>query len=66
MCKHEYVNYQNKLYYIYRKVNSNRIKEQFVQEIKDFWSCDIVLKYANQENTDFLFLREVPELEVSN
>lgn len=66
MFKHEYINYQDKLYYVYRRVKTNKIKEHFVQEIKDFWVCDIVLKYTNQVDTDFLFLREIPELEIEN
>lgn len=64
MGKHEYLNYQNKLYYIFKRVNSNRIKSEHIQEIKNFWLCDIVLKY-NQHNEDvFIFLREVSELEI--
>lgn len=64
MGKHEYLNYQNKLYYIFKRVNSNRIKSEYIQEIKNFWLCDIVLKY-NQHNEDvFIFLREVSELEI--
>lgn len=66
MFKLEYINYQGKLYYIYRRTKSNKIKENYVQEIKDFWMCDIVLKYTNEVDTDFLFLREIPELQIEN
>jgi hypothetical protein len=64
MPKYEYVNYQNKLYYIYRKIKITQIKEEIVQEIKDYWLCDLVLKYANQDDNSFLFLREITDLEV--
>lgn len=64
MPKYEYVNYQNKLYYIYRKIKITQIKEEIVQEIKDYWLCDLVLKYTNQDDNSFLFLREITDLEV--
>lgn len=64
MPKYEYVNYQNKLYYIYRKIKITQIKEEIIQEVKDFWLCDLVLKYSNQDDNSFLFLREIPDLEI--
>lgn len=66
MYPKEFVNYQNKLYWIYRKVKHDKIKEGFIQEIKDFWRCDIVLKHRFNEDDVLLFLREIPELEILN
>jgi hypothetical protein len=66
MCPKEYVNYQNKLYWIYRRVKQDKIKEGFVQNIKDYWDCDIVLKHRFNEDDVLLFLREIPELEILN
>jgi hypothetical protein len=64
MCPKEYVNYQNKLYWIYRRVKQDKIKEGFVQNIKEYWDCDIVLKHRFNEDDVLLFLREIPELEI--
>lgn len=60
----EYINYNNKLYWIYRKVNQTSIKEDRVQDVKTFWNCDMVVKHKNQDDNILLFLVEIPELEV--
>ena len=64
MFPKEFVNYDNKLYWIYRKIKSNQIKEGFVQNIKEYWNCDIVIKNRNQEDEILFFLREIPEVEL--
>lgn len=58
----ETITYQDKLYYIYRRINVTQLKTEHVSELKDFWLCDIVIRgrYQN-ENESFLFLREIPE-----
>ena len=58
------INYQDKLYWIYRKVKQTHLKEENIQFVKDFWYCDIVLKFKNNEDESLLFLREITELEV--
>jgi hypothetical protein len=58
----ETVTYQNKLYYIYRKVKSTQLKTEYVSELKEFWVCDIVIRGRHQNNDDvFLFLREISD-----
>jgi hypothetical protein len=64
MCPKEYVNYQNKLYWVYRRVKQDRIKEGFVQNIKQYWDCDVVVKHKFNEDDVLLFLIEIPELEI--
>jgi hypothetical protein len=66
MYPKEFVNYQNRLYWIYRKVKNDRIKEGFVQDIKNYWNCDLVVKHRHNEDDLLLFLREIPELEILN
>jgi hypothetical protein len=66
MLLKEFINYQNKLYWIYRKIKESHVKEENIQHIKEFWNCDIVLKFRNGEIDSLLFLREIPELEVLN
>ena len=57
----ELVNYQDKLYRVYRKINKNRIKEGFINNVKEAWHCDIVLKNKNQEDETLMFLIEIPD-----
>ena len=60
------IKYQDKLYWIYRKVKQTHLKEENIQPVKDFWRCDIVLKFKNNEDESLLFLKEITELEVLN
>ena len=64
MLPREYVNYQDKLYWVYRKVNQSQVKEQSVSDLKDFWMCDIVIKSKNQNNNTLLFMREIVEAKI--
>lgn len=66
MFPKELVNYQNKLYWIYRKVKQHFIKEGHVQDVKELWNCDIVLKHRNSDDEYLLFLREIPEVELAD
>ena len=66
MYPKEFVNYQNKLFWIYRKIKQDRIKEGHVNDIKEFWKCDIVIKHRFNDNDLLLFLREIPDLEILN
>ena len=61
MLPREYINYQDKLYWVYRKVNQSQVKEESVSDLKDFWMCDIVIKSKNQNNNTLLFMREIEE-----
>jgi hypothetical protein len=65
MLNKELVNYQNKLYWIYRKVNQSHIDMANVTELRDYWLCDITLKQKTSQNSEvLLFLREIPEAEI--
>lgn len=66
MLNKELVNYQNKLFWIYRRVKQNQVKEQFIQEIKEMWLCDIVVKHKHNNDDTLLFLREISEVEILN
>jgi hypothetical protein len=66
MLKKDLINYQDKLYWIYRRLKQSTVKEENVQIIKDFWYCDLVLKFRNNEDDSLLFLREIPDVEVLN
>lgn len=62
--KYELVNYKDKLYYIYRKFRESQIKKEGVDELKDFWLCDIVLKNTHNSESYLWFLREIPDAEI--
>lgn len=66
MFNKEMINYHNKLYLIYRKLKSDQIQEKYVQDIKQYWLCDMVVRHNNQNGQYFLFLREIPEVELVN
>jgi hypothetical protein len=61
----ELVQYNNKLYWVYKKFKSSSIKEGKINNVKDLWNCDIVLKTRN-DSDELLFLREIPEIELVN
>lgn len=61
----ELVKYQDKLFWIYRKANASSVKSEHIQDVKEFWLCDIVLKQKTPQGSEvLLFLREIPEAEV--
>jgi hypothetical protein len=64
MLAREYINYQDKLYWVYRKVNQSQVKEDSVSDLKDFWMCDIVIRSRNQNDSTLLFMREIEEAKI--
>ena len=61
MLTKELVNYQDKLYWIYRKVKHHQVKEGSINDLKEFWLCDMVVRNKNQNDDTLLFLREIEE-----
>jgi hypothetical protein len=61
MLPKEFVNYQNKLYWVYRKVKQHQVKEGLISELRDFWNCDVVVKSKNQNDELLLFMREIED-----
>jgi hypothetical protein len=58
----EIINYQDKLYYVYRRYPKNGIKDGFINEVKELWHCDVVLKKKNEQDDETLiFLVEIPD-----
>jgi hypothetical protein len=64
MIPKDFVKYQDKLYWTYRKVNQGQVIEERIQDLKQFWNCDIVLKQKTPQSEVFLFLREITDVEV--
>ncbi len=61
MLNKELVNYQNKLYYIYKKLKQDRIKDGHVNDLRDFWECDVVVRSRINNDDTLLFLKEIEE-----
>ena len=61
MIPKEFVNYQDKLYWVYRKVKQHQVKEGSVSDLRDFWRCDVVVKSRNQNDELLLFMREIED-----
>jgi hypothetical protein len=58
------VTYKNKLFYFYKIIKKDRIKDVYVNYIKDFWSCDVVVKSRINNDDTLLFLREIEEAQL--
>jgi hypothetical protein len=61
MIPKEFIKYQDRLFWTYRSVNVPHVKEGSIQDLKEFWHCDIVLKQKTPQGEVFLFLREIPD-----
>jgi hypothetical protein len=53
--------FKDKLYYVYRKVKQSHVMESDINDLRDFWYCDTVLRTKNQEETLLVFLREITD-----
>ena len=61
MIPKEFVNYQDKLYWVYRKIKQHQVKEGSISDLKDFLRCDLVVKSRNQNDELLLFMREIED-----
>ena len=62
----ELINYQDKLYWVYRRVNQSQVKSEFISELKDFWLCDLVVRDRNNQESKLIFLREISDAIILN
>jgi hypothetical protein len=61
MLNKELIHYNDKLYWVYRKVKQTQIKENHINDVKDMWMCDLVLRSKHQDETQLIFVREIEE-----
>ena len=61
MIPKELVQYQNKLYYVYKKMKPDSIKEGYVNDIKELWRCDVVVRNKYNNDDTLLFLRHIED-----
>ena len=64
MLSKELVNYQDKLYYIYKKMKPHQIKDGYINDMREHFRCDVVVKNRVNNDDTLLFLREIPEAEI--
>ena len=62
----ELLNYNNNLYWVYRRIKESHVVPSRINDIKELWHCDIVLKQRVDEDVILIFLREIPEAELVN
>lgn len=61
MFTNELITYNNKLYWVYRRIKETTVKEENLNFVKDFWCCDLVLKTKNQDKIEYVFVREIED-----
>lgn len=62
----ELINYQDKLYWVYRRINQSQVKSEFISDLKDYWLCDLVVRDRNNQESKLIFLREISDAIVVN
>lgn len=60
----ELVKYQDRLFWVYRKLRQEQVRENLIQDIRQYWGCDLVLKQKTPQGEVFLFIVEIPDLEI--
>jgi hypothetical protein len=65
LCK-ELFNFQDKLFYIDRKIKESHLHYDFINELKSFWKIDTVVKQNSKTPNEgyYLFLVEIKEAEI--
>ena len=64
MLNKELVQYQDKLYWVYRKIKNSQVKEGSISDLSDFWMCDVAVRNINQNDDLLLFLREIEDAKI--
>jgi hypothetical protein len=62
----ELLNYQDKLFWVYRKVKQTQVKSEYIGDLKEHWMCDLVVRDRNTEDSKLLFLREITDAVIIN
>ena len=48
MLNKELLKYQDKLYYVFKKLRQSQVKEGYINDVKEWWNCDVVVKSRQQ------------------
>jgi hypothetical protein len=65
LCK-ELFNHQGNLYYIHRKIKESSIPSDAINELKEHWGCNMVIKqtFKQTNETFLLFLVEIEDAKI--
>lgn len=65
LCK-ELFNFQNKLFYIDRRMKESSIPQNMVNELKSIWRIDTVVRQNSRQTNEsyYLFLKEIKDAEI--
>jgi hypothetical protein len=61
MLNKELLKYQDKLYYVFKKLRQSQVKEGYINDVKEWWNCDVVVRSRQQNDDTLIFLREIEE-----
>ncbi len=61
MLNKELLKYQDKLYYVFKRLRQSQVKEGYVNDVKEWWNCDVVVRSRQQNDDTLIFLREIEE-----
>ncbi len=61
MLNKELLKYQDKLYYVFKRLRQRQVKEVYVNDVKEWWNCDVVVRSRQQNDDTLIFLREIEE-----
>lgn len=61
MLNKELLKYQDKLYYVFKKLKQSQVKEGYINDVKEWWNCDVVVKSRQQNDDTLIFLREIED-----
>ena len=65
LCK-ELFNFQNKLFYIDRRMKESSVPQNMINELKSIWEIDMVVRQNSEQTNEnyYLFLKEIKDAEV--
>lgn len=65
LCK-ELFNFQDKLFYIDRRMKESSIPQNMVNELKSIWGIDTVVRQNSKQTNEsyYLFLKEIKDAEI--
>ncbi len=64
MLNKELLKYQDKLYYVFKRLRQSQVKEGYVNDVKEWWNCDVVVRSRQQNDDTLIFLREIEEVTI--
>jgi hypothetical protein len=64
MLNKELLNYQDRLFWVYRRVKQSHVKTEKITDLKEYWRCDLVLRSRHENDENLIFLREIEDAKI--